>query len=229
MVCVTMFPAPRGRRFVWGGTVMHDATKTIAEFVEALAARTPTPGGGSVAALAGALATALGEMVVNYSLGKKDLEAYADELKGALAELTRARHVLMQLMVEDQLAYEALSAARKLPADSGERKEKLPAAILACIRVPETIAATGIAVLEVCDRIVTFVNRWLLADLAVAADLAMATIRCAIYNVRTNMRLLEDPSDRQAAQNLIGHLLTRALMLIQSVAPRIWQRHEEGT
>lgn len=207
---------------------MHDATKTLAEFVEATAAKTPTPGGGSVSALVGALATALGEMVVNYSVGKKGLEAYADELKAALAELTRARAVLMQLMVEDQLAYEAMSAARKLPADSAERAAKLPPAILTCIRVPQTIAATGVAVLEICDRIVSFVNPWLLADLAVAADLAMATIRCAIYNVRTNMSLLEDAGDRQAAQTVVGSLLGRALVLIQSVAPRIWQRHEQG-
>src|SRR5262245_61655522 len=127
---------------------MYDASIRIDEFLKGTAARQPTPGGGSVTALVGALAAALGEMVVNYSIGKKELEAFSGELKPALAELTKARQVLIQLMVEDQLAYEALSAARKLPADSPERKDKLPAALLACIRVPEAMAATGVAVLE---------------------------------------------------------------------------------
>ena len=113
--------------------------------------------------------------------------------------MARARQVLLQLMVEDQLAYEAMSAARKLPADSQERKDKLPAALLMCIRVPESVAATGAAVLELCDRLVSFVNPYLLSDLAVCADLAMAAIRCATYNVRSNMSSLEDPDDRRGA------------------------------
>jgi formiminotetrahydrofolate cyclodeaminase len=207
---------------------MFDSTKTIQEFLTATAARTPTPGGGSVSALVAATAAALGEMVVNYSIGKKGLEGFQDELKPAVGELARARQVLLELMVEDQLAYEAMTAARKLPADSAERKDKLPAALLMCIRVPESIAATGTAVLELCDRLVSFVNPYLLSDLAVCADLSMAAIRCATYNVRTNLSSLEDPEDRRAVEARISQILGRALTLIQSAAPRIWQRQEEG-
>src|SRR5262249_45460558 len=145
-----------------------------------------------------------------------------------VAELARARQMLLQLMAEDQLAYEALSALRKLPADSAERKEKMPAALLACIRVPEAVAATGVCVLERCDKLVGFVNYHLLSDLAVCSDLAMASIRCAIYNVRSNLRSIDDPEDRRAIETTIGQILNRALLLIQSVAPRIWDRNKEG-
>src|SRR5207237_1188503 len=79
-----------------------------------------------------------------------------------------------QLMVEDQSAYAALSATRKLPEGSPERQDRLPAALLASIRTPQAIAATAVAVLELCDRIAGFVNYYLLSDLAVCADLAMA-------------------------------------------------------
>src|SRR5438128_9666944 len=99
---------------------MYDHTTSIGTFLNALAARQPIPGGGSVAALAGALASAMGEMVINYSLGKKDLAEYVDELRPALDEFHRARRLLLGLMVEDQDAYEALTAARKLPKDSAE-------------------------------------------------------------------------------------------------------------
>src|SRR4051812_40140271 len=94
---------------------MYDKTTSIEKFLAAAAARQPAPGGGSVTALAGALAASMGEMVVNYSLGKKDLDAYVDELKPALDEYHRARQVLLQLMVEDQDAYSTLTATRKLP------------------------------------------------------------------------------------------------------------------
>ena len=203
---------------------MYDASARIDEFLKATAAKQPTPGGGSVTALVAALATALAEMVVNYSVGKKGLEAFQGELKPALAELTRARQMLVQLMAEDQLAYEALSAVQKLPADAPQRKGKLSAALLACIRVPEAVAATGVAVLERCDRLVNFVNPHLLSDLAVCADLSMAAIRCAIYNVRVNLKAVEDPEDRRTIEGTVGQLLQRAVGLIQSVAPRVWER-----
>ena len=207
---------------------MYDASKRIDEFLNATAARTPTPGGGSVSALVGALATSLGEMVLNYSLNKKGLEAYAEEFRPALAELTRARQVLLELVVEDQAAYQALVAAKRLPAGSPERKATMDAALLVAIRVPESIAATGVCVLERCDRLVSMVSYHLLGDMAVCADLAMASIRCAIYNVRVNSQLVEDPEDRRRFEATVGQILTRALSLIQSTAPRIWERNAHG-
>ena len=207
---------------------MYDSTRSIRDFLAGTAARQPTPGGGSVTALVGGLAAALGEMVVNYSIGKKGLEAFEDELRPAAAELAKAREVLLELMVEDQAAYEALSSARKLPKDSKERQEKIPAALLACIRVPQAIAATGVRVLEKFDALVSFVNPYLLSDLAVSADLAMATIRCAIYSVRANAKDVTDPGDRQSIEASVSQILNRALTLIQSVAPRVWERYNQN-
>src|SRR3954454_25286857 len=94
---------------------MYDQSHTIDAFLTAAAAKQPTPGGGSVTALAGALAAAMGEMVLNYSVGKKSLAQFQPELQAGLRELGRARGLLLQLMEEDQVAYEALTAARKLP------------------------------------------------------------------------------------------------------------------
>src|SRR5688500_2569460 len=174
-----------------------DPSVTIEQCLDAAAARKPTPGGGAVTALAGALAAAMGEMVVNYSVGKKGLEAYEDQLRPALRELGNARQVLLKLMVEDQAAYQALADARKLPQGSPERARRFPEALKASIAAPQAMAATAVAILGVCERIINFVNYHLLSDLAVAADLAMATTRCAIYSVRVNLPDVEDPSQRQ--------------------------------
>ena len=86
------------------------------------------------------------------------------------------------------------------------------------------MAATAVAVLGVCDRVINFVNFHLLSDLAVAADLAMATARCAVYNVRVNLSDIADPHERQTIESTIGQTLSHAAVLIQRVSPRIWAR-----
>jgi formiminotetrahydrofolate cyclodeaminase len=207
---------------------MEESTSTIEAFLEAAAAKTPTPGGGSITALVGALSAAMGEMVLNYSVGKKSLEAYQDELRPALAELTRARRMMLQLLVEDQAAYEALARVQKLPADSPQRREQLDPALLASIRVPQAMSAAAVAVLEICDRVVNFVNYHLLSDLAVCADLAMAVARCANYSVRVNLKSVTDEADRRSVEAMNSQMLSHAAVLIQRISPRIWARDAQG-
>src|SRR3954471_21884786 len=148
---------------------MNDATASINDFLNAAAAKQPTPGGGSVAALAGALAAAMGEMVLNYSVGKKDLAVHEPALCEALEELTRARAMLVELLIEDQLAFEKLTAARKACNNAGDKVPTFAAALLACIRIPQTVGATGSAILELCQRLTPIANKYLLSDLAVCA------------------------------------------------------------
>jgi len=207
---------------------MYSPNTTISTFLDAAAAKQPSPGGGSVAALVGALAAAMGEMVVNYSIGKKGLEAHQGDLREALDEFTRARGLLLALMVEDQNAYESLTAARKLPEGSPERQSKFPVALLASIRTPQAISATAAAVLGLCDGLVSIVNYYLLSDLAVAADLAMATVRCGVYNVRVNLADVTDPAERHGIEAELGQVLANSALVIQRVIPQVWARHAQG-
>src|SRR5437762_1763460 len=156
-----------------------DQARSITDFLDATAAKQPAPGGGSAAALVGALAAAVGEMVVNYSVGRKGSSPEEDAvLRELLAELTRARSVLLELMLEDQSAFAALSAARKNAKGAGDRDPIFAAALLACIRIPQATAAIAAAILDLCDRTLARANKYLLSDLAVCAELAMATVRC---------------------------------------------------
>ena len=207
---------------------MYDQNTTIQDFLNAAAAKQPAPGGGSVTALVGALAASMGEMVVNYTVDKKAYVANREELTAALEGLRRARLLMLKLMVEDQVAYTELTEARKLPEGSPQRDQRLPAALLASIRTPQAIAATAAAILGLCDRLVDISNHYLLSDLAVSADLAMATVRCAVYNVRVNLPDLHNPDERREAEAEMTQLLAHAGVLIQRVSPRIWARHAEG-
>ena len=179
-----------------------------------------------MAALAGALAAAMGEMAVNYTVGKKGAEAHADVLQAALGEYHRARLLLIGLMQEDQAAYEALTAAKKMP-ESAEKKEAMDIALLACIRIPQSIAATAMAILDLADRLVNVANRHLLSDLAVCAELAMATLRCAIYNVRVNLPDVSEAAERRLIEATNEQLLSRATAAIQRTIPSIWKRINE--
>src|SRR5215218_4419982 len=193
---------------------MFDRHKSIDHFLTAAAAKQPAPGGGSAAALAGALAAAMGEMVLNYSVGKKSLSQHEPQLKSALAELTRARGLLLQLMAEDQQAYEALTAAKKLPESSPTRQRDFDVALLASIRVPQALGATALAILQLADALVDKVNHYLLSDLAVCCELAMATVRCAVYNVRANLPDVTDPTDRQKVELTAGALVAHATAIV---------------
>jgi methenyltetrahydrofolate cyclohydrolase len=164
----------------------------------------------------------MGEMVVNYSIGKKDLAEHQDELTEALAEFGRARQVLLELMIEDQAGFELLGTIRKLPASDAERQGKFNAALLTCIRVPQAIGALSAAVLQLCERLVDRVNRYLLSDLAVCAELAMASVRCAAYNVRINLHDVADIEERKKFDALTAKQIQEASKTIQRLMPHIW-------
>jgi len=202
---------------------MYDQKTAIAELLDATAARQPTPGGGAVAALAGALAAAIGEMVLNYSLDKKGLEIYQEDFEIAVHELHCGREMMLMLMVEDQTAYATLNAIKKQP-EGPERDAEYAKALRASIVTPQSMAATAIALLGVCERVADFVNWYLLSDLAVCAELAMATARCAAYNVRVNLPELKDVVERAKIEAELTQMLARGIEAIQRVIPHIWSR-----
>lgn len=204
---------------------MFDRNTPIHAFLTAAAAKQPAPGGGSVAALTGALAASMGEMVINYSVGKKGLEAHQEELQKVLHELTRVRELMLGLMEEDQTAYASLTAAKKLPEGSAERNEQFPAALVASIRTPQAVGAAALAVLDLAERVVAKVNKWLLSDLAVCVDLATATVRCATYNVRANLGDVTDPKERASIDWAAVQMLGKAIDTAKRVGPAIWARH----
>jgi formiminotetrahydrofolate cyclodeaminase len=205
-----------------------DKTTTIENFLEAAAAKQPTPGGGSVAALAGALAAAMGEMVVNYSVGKKGLEEHDERLKSVLAKFRLAREMTLELMAEDQAAYEALTKARKTPLGDRDRESSIATASQLCIDIPRSLAVIAVSIIGMVDITAEIANPYLLSDLAVCAELAMATTRAAIYNVRVNLPEVSDAQQRGRIEEASNQLLSQAVGQMQRVIPKIWQRVSKG-
>jgi formiminotetrahydrofolate cyclodeaminase len=167
------------------------------DFLAQTAAKQPTPGGGSVAALIGALAASLGAMALEYTVGKKAFAAHDAKIRRALASFQHASAMLQELITEDIAAYEAVSAMLKLPeAERQNHPDYLPA-IVAAIRVPQAAAGFAMNILETCAGMIDKTNKFLISDLGIAAVYAHATVHASELNVRINLPLL--PNQEEAA------------------------------
>lgn len=197
---------------------MSDALtdRRIGELLEQLAARTPTPGGGAVASVAGALGAALGNMVLAYSVGRKSLAQHEDRLQDAARRLGRARAVLLELAAEDEAAYGLVNELSRLPGEDPRRAE-LPCATLAASQVPLSCMATCMNVLGVLDELPDITNRNMRSDLAIAAILAEAGARAAAWNVLVNLPGLEDERTRQDLAEQCDSLLENAVATARRV------------
>jgi formiminotetrahydrofolate cyclodeaminase len=170
------------------------ADESIRQFVGHVSARTPTPGGGSVAALAGAFGAALGTMGARYTVGRDPaVEADAKALAEKLEKLAQA---LLFLVDEDAGAYERVVAARKLPKESPEDREKRKAALDAAFReaveVPLRTIRLAKDLAEAVARLAPISNPNLITDVAVGAILAEAAFEGARLNVLVNLPSIAD-------------------------------------
>jgi len=175
------------------------------EFLADLAARTATPGGGTVAALVGAIAAAQARMVIEYSRGKGASAQQEARLAELLEEFKRATDMFTQLMREDMAAYERFAASRK----SGQPGEKERALAMA-VTVPMEIVVLGGAVLARLDELKTLVNPSLLGDLRVAALLSHGSARAASVTIGVNLEGLPDRNEAERLANRLDILLGRA-------------------
>jgi methenyltetrahydrofolate cyclohydrolase len=185
-------------------------TLSVKDFLAATAAKQPTPGGGSVAALCGALAANLATMALNYTVGKKAYAAHDAELHAAIAELQKASILLQELIAEDIAAYQALSEMLKLPEPQRLAHANYPAAVAAAILAPETIAALAAAILHRCQTLLDKTNKFLLADLGIAATYAHATVHAAELLVRVNLPLLSNQNEAATLKQNLSDLAQKA-------------------
>lgn len=175
-----------------------------ADFLEALASAAPTPGGGSVAALTGALGAGLISMVCNLTLGKEKYKGVEAEVARLLEESEKLRLELMGLIEADMGVYGKLSAAYKLPKDSDQDKAARTAAIQAALKeatgVPLAIARACARLVELCPPVGKVGNIGAISDIGVAVLLGEASLRSAALNVAINLGSLKDEAFVQSTR-----------------------------
>ncbi len=170
---------------------MSFAQLTVAEFLDQVAARTPAPGGGAVAALSAATAAALGEMVARHSKG-------LDDLATTLAGL---RHRALELADRDAEAFSGLAALWKLSRDDPARQAGWEPAVTAAIDAPWSVIEVAREITQGLDAARTHANPNLASDLVIAAELAECAARAAACNVRVNLPLLSNRAEADAHED----------------------------
>lgn len=179
--------------------------KPVSNFLDELASDAPAPGGGSVAALGGALGAALVSMVCNLTLGKKGYDDVQDDIKGLLAQSEALRRRLAGLLEKDVEAYTGYSVAAKMPRGTDQEKEERAVAMQAALKtatdVPLSIAQAAVEVMDLCRPAAEKGNKWAVSDAGVAVLMAEAALRSAALNVLINLGTLKDEefvADRRA-------------------------------
>ncbi len=178
------------------------------KFITSLAAKTPTPGGGACAAMAGAMGTALYLMVVRFSRGKKANAERDDDL--AVAETVLDDHLqrILPMAEQDCAAYDLVSSAYSLPKETEDekaiRKSAIQEAMVGAMVVPEETMCTIRDVFGAVDRIIDCVGKNIVSDLGSGAELLRAGAESAYFNVRINAAFLDD---RELADSTLSRTL----------------------
>ena len=172
------------------------AEQDIQSFCTALISKSPVPGGGGASALAGALAACLGGMAVQLTRGKKKFIPVDEMLKAQLESLEESRQTLLHCMDEDAAAFEPLSKAYGMPAETEQQKEKKQAVLETCLcrasQPPMKILQTGAEVAASLQALSGHISKLVISDLGCAAAMARACMQCAAMNVWVNAQLMKD-------------------------------------
>ncbi len=170
--------------------------RSIEQFLDDLASANPTPGGGSAAAIMGAMGAALVSMVCNVSFGKKGCEAAEPELRNMLVRSEELRRRLAAMVAEDIAAFDSLMAAYKLAKSSDEEKARRAETIQACLErateVPLECARACFQVVGMARRAADLGYKHVISDVGVGVAAADSALRSAALNVFINAPALKD-------------------------------------
>lgn len=196
------------------------ADLTIKGFLAETAGSAPVPGGGSISALNGAIATALTEMVANLTIGKKKYAEVEGQMKVIATEAALIRERLIRDIDRDSEAYDRVFAAFKLPKDTDEEKEERSRVIQNATKeaalVPMEVAEEVASVMETIIYVAHKGNQNAVTDACVAMMAARTCVLGALLNVRINLSSIKD-------EKFVDKLRTKADFL-ESEAIRIEQK-----
>ena len=195
--------------------------EALQRYLDDLASAQPTPGGGSTAALSGAMGAALASMVCRFTMGK---EAYANvqqEMEELLRKTEYLRNRFQQLMQEDIKAYGRLSAIYKLPRETSEerkyRTDMIQKQLVEAALVPLEVAECAAELILCCQRIAEIGNTTVLSDVATGVILTSSAGEGAALMVRINLRTMKN--DELVVE--LGDRLNTALAIIAEGVQRV--------
>lgn len=205
-----------------------DLDASLRSFLEDVASKKPTPGGGSVAALVGALGAALLAMVCRLTISKKGYEEVQTDIEGLLNGAENLRQRLQELAVRDAEAYDRVAQAFKMDRSTPEAKERRSQAIQEGLKiaaeVPLETAEACVDVLHLSMQVAEKGNVSALSDAGTAAHLALAGLRGAALNVEINLASIRDDGFVSKARSRLRDLEGEAHRLHEETSRQVTER-----
>ncbi|MDO4503121.1 MAG: cyclodeaminase/cyclohydrolase family protein [Coriobacteriia bacterium] len=194
-------------------------------FLDELASKAPTPGGGGAAAYAGALGAALAIMVGNLTVGKKKYADVEPQIRMAMDDLEAIRGELTKLIDRDAEAFAPLAACYGMPRSTDEelaaREAAMQEALVGACEVPLEIMRASLEVLEECDFLAKNGSRLALSDVGCAVAMAHAAVHAASLNVIINIKSITDAARAAEYQQRMDAMIAAADQLREQLYPLV--------
>jgi methenyltetrahydrofolate cyclohydrolase len=195
--------------------------KPVDVFLDELASKASTPGGGSAAAIMGAMGAALASMVGNLTVGKKGYESVEPEIKDLLARTEALRAKLQSMVADDVEVFNQVMGAYGLPKDTDAQKaarsEAIQAALKAATDVPLACARACAEVIDLCKPVAEKGNKNVISDAGVAVLAAYAALRSAALNVYINAPGIKDPAFVSSRTGELDRILSGKDALMEEI------------
>jgi len=199
--------------------------QSIKKYIEDLSAKLPAPGGGSVAALTGALAAGLISMVCNFTIGNPRFSDSQEECRGMLSSVSGIKDELSKLIDEDVRVYGKVSLAYKLPKETEEQKIKraiaVQKALKEAIQVPQQVLRLSFQILEFSARLVEIGNPGLITDTGMAAILSHSAMESALFNVEINLSNIDDREFVEKTRCALNPLMEKGRKIKEEVVAKV--------
>ncbi|MEL7563661.1 MAG: cyclodeaminase/cyclohydrolase family protein [Dehalobacterium sp.] len=195
--------------------------KSCREFVEALSAKVPVPGGGGAAALGGAIGIALSTMVGNFTVGKKKYADVEDEVKELMERGLKVQSDLLDLIAKDAEAFEPLSAAYGLPNNTEEEKriksEVLEKESKNAVAVPLEIMRKAYEGIKIHQRMGEIGSRLLISDVGCGVVFLRGALIAGKLNVMINLNTIKDQEFINKTKEEVNHLTEDGIKIADEV------------
>jgi glutamate formiminotransferase/formiminotetrahydrofolate cyclodeaminase len=198
---------------------------SVAGFVDEVSRDTPAPGGGSIAALAGALGSALASMVVNLSIGKGEYDSRYEDLCRLAEKAQTIKDELVRAIDADTEAFNEVIAGMGMAKDTEEqlaiRSKAIQAGYKSAAKVPLQTAELCREVLDLCQAAADIGNQAVMSDAGVGALMAYAGVQGAIHNVRINLPHTKDEAFIAEMKTSLGSLLSESKEICEAIQQQV--------
>jgi len=194
--------------------------KTV-DLIDEVSRDTPAPGGGSVAAIASSLGAALGSMVSGLTISKKQYKAVKEEMCELGEKAQKVKDELIKAVDDDTNAFNLYFAALKMPkgteSEKKARKQAMLDGLKKAVDVPYKTAVDSLETIKLCKRIAEIGNKNSVTDAGVGAEMAMAGLRGAVFNVLINLPGIEDKAFVEEMKKKCDTLVKEGEEVLKSV------------